>query len=138
MAPRPAALLGHLLVRDDGGHVVYESRLELSRLILADFDAGTVGITAQPFLLEQEGRRHIPDFLLVDAAGLVTVVNVKPAERLARPKVDRYTLDRSIRGLERAVGGVLLQRSSPSQPHALTALGQALLAQVEREFASTA
>lgn len=70
-----------------GGHVVYESRLELSRLILADFDAGTVAIAAQPFLLEQEGRRHIPDFLLVDAAGLVTVVNVKPAERLARPKV---------------------------------------------------
>lgn len=51
---------------------------------------------------------------------------------------DRYTLDRSIRGLERAVGGVLLQRSSPSQPHAVTALGQALLAQVERELASTA
>ncbi len=70
-----------------GSHVVYESRLELSRLILADFDARTVAIAAQPFLLDQDGRRHIPDFLFLDATGLVTVVNVKPAERLGRPKV---------------------------------------------------
>ncbi|MDT3446421.1 TnsA-like heteromeric transposase endonuclease subunit [Pseudofrankia sp. BMG5.37] len=73
------------------GHVVYESRLELSRLLLADFDPSVVGIAAQPFCLAaQVGdrvRRHVPDFLLVDAAGLVTVVNVKPAEQLARPKV---------------------------------------------------
>lgn len=70
-----------------GGHVVYESRLELSRLILADFDPRTVRIAAQPFLVEQAGRRHVPDFLLVDVEGIVTVVNVKPAERLATPKV---------------------------------------------------
>jgi len=70
-----------------GGHVAYESRLELSRLILADFDPGTVRIVAQPFLLEHDGRRHVPDFLLVDVDGIVTIVNVKPAERLARPKV---------------------------------------------------
>lgn len=48
---------------------------------------------------------------------------------------DRYTLDRSIRGLEKAVGGMLLQRSSPSQPHALTALGQMLLSQVGSQLA---
>jgi hypothetical protein len=70
-----------------GGHVVYESRLELARLILADFDPGVVSITAQPFLLEHEGRRHVPDFLLGHDSGLLTVVNVKPAERLDRPKV---------------------------------------------------
>jgi hypothetical protein len=73
------------------GHVVYESRLELARLILADFDPLTVGIAAQPFLIEAratEGtRRHVPDFLLVDTEGLVTVVNVKPSDRLADPKV---------------------------------------------------
>ncbi|MEA2686080.1 MAG: hypothetical protein QOE93_1275, partial [Actinomycetota bacterium] len=68
-------------------HVVYESRLELSRLILADFDPTTVGIVAQPFLIEHDGRRHIPDFLLVDVDGMVTVVNVKPAERLQERKV---------------------------------------------------
>lgn len=74
-----------------GSHVVYESRLELARLMLADFDPLTVGIAAQPFLIEagapDRTRRHVPDFLLVDTAGLVTVVNVKPADRLADPKV---------------------------------------------------
>ncbi|WP_200931457.1 TnsA-like heteromeric transposase endonuclease subunit [Parafrankia irregularis] len=73
------------------GHVVYESRLELARLLLADFDCSVVGIAAQPFCLtaEVDGRlrRHVPDFLLVDPGGLVTVVNVKPAEQLAREKV---------------------------------------------------
>jgi len=70
-----------------GTHVVYESRLELSRLILADFDPRTVGIAAQPFLVEHDGRRHVPDFLLIDVDGMVTVVNVKPAERLQERKV---------------------------------------------------
>ena len=73
------------------GHVVYESRLELARLIVADFDPLTVAIAAQPFLLEAQvsdgTRRHVPDFLLVDTGGLATVVNVKPAERLADPEV---------------------------------------------------
>ena len=32
-------------------------------------------------------RRHVPDFLLVDRDGGVTVVNVKPADQLAVPKV---------------------------------------------------
>ncbi|WP_050998422.1 TnsA-like heteromeric transposase endonuclease subunit [Saccharomonospora marina] len=74
-----------------GGHVVYESRLELARLLLADFDPRVVAIAAQPFCVTAESRgerrRHVPDFLLLDAEGAVTVVNVKPAEQLARPKV---------------------------------------------------
>ncbi|MFI0042600.1 hypothetical protein ACH4M7_06180 [Streptomyces sp. NPDC017249] len=36
-------------VRD---HVIYESRLELSRLLFADFDPSVRGILAQPFLLK--------------------------------------------------------------------------------------
>src|SRR5882672_232494 len=68
-----------------GGHVVYESRLELARLLLADFDSRVVAIAAQPFLLAADvgkrRRRHVPDFLLMNADGLVTVVNVKPAEQ---------------------------------------------------------
>jgi hypothetical protein len=73
-------------------HVVYERRLELARLLLADFDRQVEMIAAQPFLVTgpaQDGRarRHVPDFLLVDHSGLVTVVNVKPADRLADPKV---------------------------------------------------
>jgi hypothetical protein len=34
-------------------------------------------------------RRHVRDFLLVDRDSLVTVVNVKPADRLGDPKVAR-------------------------------------------------
>jgi hypothetical protein len=74
-----------------GGHVVYESRLELARLLLADFDPDVVGIFAQPFWLRarvgDRVRRHVPDFLLFMRRGTVRVVNVKPAERLADPKV---------------------------------------------------
>jgi hypothetical protein len=74
-----------------GGHVVYESRLELARLMLADFDPRVVTIAAQPFCvtaeIEDVGRRHVPDFLLLDVDGIVTVVNVKPADQLDRPKV---------------------------------------------------
>jgi hypothetical protein len=33
-------------------HVIYESRLELSRLLFADFDPLVRGIVAQPFLLK--------------------------------------------------------------------------------------
>lgn len=74
-----------------GGHVIYESRLELARLLLADFDPGVVAIAAQPFPRLAPGggrfRRHVPDFLLVHADQTVRVVNVKPASRLADPAV---------------------------------------------------
>lgn len=33
------------------GHIIYESRLELSRLLLADFDPAVKRIAAQPFLI---------------------------------------------------------------------------------------
>ena len=73
------------------GHVVYESRLELARLLLADFDQQVSVIAAQPFCVSADvggrKRRHVPDFLLIDVDGAVSVVNVKPAEQLAVPKV---------------------------------------------------
>ena len=70
-----------------GGHVVYESRLELARLLLADFDPDVVGIAAQPLLVRDAERRHVPDFLLCRADGSVLIVNVKPADRLGRGDV---------------------------------------------------
>ncbi len=72
-------------------HVPYESRLELARLLLADFDPKTDAIVSQPFLLEAtvdgKATRHVPDFFLVDSGGLATVVNVKPPHRLSDPAV---------------------------------------------------
>lgn len=70
-----------------GAHVVYESRLQLARLLLADFDREVVGIAAQPFLVREDGRRHIPDFLLSRADGSVLVVNVKPADGVHTTRV---------------------------------------------------
>lgn len=71
-------------------HVIYESRLELSRLLLADFDLSVRGIVAQPFLLKKvlEGKvhRHIPDYLLLTGQ-VPVVVDVKPLHRLSKPEV---------------------------------------------------
>jgi hypothetical protein len=82
---------GYYWSATSGGHVIYESRLELARLLLADFDPSVTAIAAQPFLLRAQvsGRvsRHVPDFLLVHADGTIQVVNVKPAARLADPAV---------------------------------------------------
>lgn len=78
-----------------GGHVIYESRLELSRLLFADFDADVRLILAQPFMLRARVngklRRHIPDYLFIGDSGPV-VVDVKPARRVADPKV-AFTFD---------------------------------------------
>lgn len=72
-------------------HVIYESRLELARLLLADADPDVVGIVAQPFLLIEDAvikpRRHVPDFFLEHRSGACTVVNVKPARKLNDAKV---------------------------------------------------
>ena len=74
-----------------GRLVVYESRLELARIMLADFDPSVAGIAAQPFLLtgadESRIRRHVPDLLLTGADGGVTVVDVKAPSRMADPGV---------------------------------------------------
>ncbi|MFB8415511.1 TnsA-like heteromeric transposase endonuclease subunit [Streptomyces albidoflavus] len=74
-----------------GGHVVYESRLELARLLLADFDPAVREIFAQPCRLVvrigDRVRHHVPDFLLAKGSGTVRVVNVKPAVRLQDPKI---------------------------------------------------
>ena len=63
-----------------GRLVVYESRLELARIMLADFDLAVAGLAAQPFLLAgADGsriRRHVPGLLLAGADGGVTVVDV--------------------------------------------------------------
>ncbi|UQB94820.2 TnsA-like heteromeric transposase endonuclease subunit [Mycobacterium intracellulare] len=71
-------------------HVIYESRLELANLLLADFDPGVLRIVAQPFVLrvEVDGqvRKHIPDYLL-DSAGEPVVVDVVRGGRMTESKV---------------------------------------------------
>ena len=77
-----------------GGHVPYESRLELSFLLFADREPGARAIYAQPFRLVAavggRTRRHVPDFLVEKGDGGLTVVDVKPRRRLGDDEV-RFT-----------------------------------------------
>jgi hypothetical protein len=86
-----AHLSGSYWTATTGGHVVYESRLELARLLLADFDPGVAGIWAQPCRLvavaNGRQRQHVPDFLFASPAGEVSMVNVKPAALLGDPTI---------------------------------------------------
>ncbi|HOB49690.1 MAG TPA: TnsA-like heteromeric transposase endonuclease subunit [Mycobacterium sp.] len=74
----------------ESGHVVYESLLELSRLLLADFDPAVRQIRAQPCLIRARVngkiRRHIPDYWLLTRDGPVLVA-VKPAALVTDPNV---------------------------------------------------
>lgn len=71
-------------------HVIYESRLELANLILADFDVTVHRIVAQPFRLTAEvdgqERRHILDYLWDSDEGPV-VVDVVRSERVTNPRM---------------------------------------------------
>ena len=71
-------------------HVIYESRLELANLLLADFDPKVDHIAAQPFQLsasiDDQERRHIPDYLWDTDDGPV-VVDVVRTERLTHPRI---------------------------------------------------
>ncbi|MBV9026165.1 MAG: TnsA-like heteromeric transposase endonuclease subunit [Streptomycetaceae bacterium] len=73
-----------------GDHVMYESRLELARLLFADFDPLVRHVAAQPFLVKAlvQGkiRKHIPDYLLMTREGPL-IVDVKPKRRLEKPEV---------------------------------------------------
>ena len=74
-----------------GGHVPYESRLELDRLWLADFDPTVTWFAAQPLWLSgrdgQVLRRHVPDVLVQRRDGSLVLVDVKPRRLTARPEV---------------------------------------------------
>lgn len=76
-------------------HVIYESRLELARLLLADYDTAVLQVIAQPFLLRARVNRrlgrHIPDYLLFTDT-VPIVVDVKPVDRLELEKI-RFTLE---------------------------------------------
>lgn len=72
------------------GHVIYESRLELANLLLADYDRGVREISAQPFLLrvavDGRVRSHTPDYLHSSDEGPI-VVDVVRRERMSNPKI---------------------------------------------------
>lgn len=89
----------------DGALVSYESRLELTRLRIADYDREVRGIRAQPFrmiFIDRQGklRRHVPDFALLRTDGSVLVVNVK-AEQILTVSKKRQVLEDAHHALQR-------------------------------------
>lgn len=75
--------------------VAYESRLELARIMLADFEPSVTAIAAQPFRLvgadRGRVRRHVPDVLLLTCDGGAVVVDVKAPHKRDDPEVRALT-----------------------------------------------
>ncbi|WP_159879066.1 TnsA endonuclease N-terminal domain-containing protein [Aquitalea denitrificans] len=71
--------------------VLYEELLERDFLHLCDFAPQVVNIQEQPFkfqyAMDNKLRRYTPDFALTMADGSILVVEVKPADTLAKPAV---------------------------------------------------
>ncbi|MGB5150312.1 MAG: TnsA-like heteromeric transposase endonuclease subunit [Mycobacterium sp.] len=72
-----------------GSHVIYESRLELARLLFADFDMSVRQIVARPFLLrasaDRKPRKHIPDYLWITGYHPCTPPRVPRSPMTTRP-----------------------------------------------------
>ena len=82
-------------------HIPYESLLEMNVLVMLDFDPAATNVFAQPFELifpDSEGSsgsskkkllRRVPDFLVRRSSGRDRVVDVKPAWRAEKSKIQR-------------------------------------------------
>lgn len=88
-------------------HVIYESRLELARLLFGNFGSAVNRIILQPFLIraniDKRVRKHVPDYFLLTDDGPV-VVDVKPSSQLDKPKVSSLSTGRG--GWSKGVDGV--------------------------------
>lgn len=106
---------------------------ELGRRLLAQADEHLGQHPATPVPLPEPLASALSSFC--GAKGLRRFTVAAGSDTLAVAAsvlgTDRYTVDRCIRRLENAAGGIFLRRSSPSRPHRLTDLGQALLSQLE-------
>jgi hypothetical protein len=102
----------------ESAHVIYESRLELSRLLLADFDPTVDRIFAQPLTIHawvgDRHRLHTPDYLLIRGAELVFVA-VKSLAQLDDPEVQE-TLE-WVRDVVEEQGWNFEVASEPTQPY---------------------
>ncbi|UEB24858.1 MULTISPECIES: TnsA-like heteromeric transposase endonuclease subunit [Mycobacterium avium complex (MAC)] len=102
----------------ESAHVIYESRLELSRVLLADFDPTVERIFAQPLTIHawvgERHRLHTPDYLLIRGAELVFVA-VKSVGQLDDPEVQE-TLE-WVRDAIEEQGWSFEVASEPTQPY---------------------
>ena len=77
-----------------GEHVRFESWVERDAVMLLDFDAEVVAVSAQPFWLswadERGTRRHAPDFFARLVDGSAVVIDVRPDERVRDEDVEVF------------------------------------------------
>jgi hypothetical protein len=85
-ALRAAQFPGAWWFATTGEHVRFESWVERDVLMLLDFDADVVAVSAQPFWLswvdERRKRRHAPDFFARRVDGSAVVIDVRPDDRV--------------------------------------------------------
>jgi hypothetical protein len=89
--PRPhvgqRSYSGRQWVATTGAHLWFESLLERTYLLEADWDVEVDRIAAQPLRISfpsGEGpRTHVPDFLVRRRDGTIELVNVRPASKVA-------------------------------------------------------
>ncbi|QEW04636.1 TnsA-like heteromeric transposase endonuclease subunit [Microbacterium lushaniae] len=81
--PRQRNYHGYYWMASTGSHVWHESLLERDSLTWLDHTGDIVAVAAQPMMLTaSDGTRHYPDFLALDASGVQTMYDVKPAARI--------------------------------------------------------
>ena len=95
--PRQRNLHGYYWMASTGRHIWHESLLERDMLMHLDHTAGVVAIASQPMrLTNADGVHHYPDFLALDARGIQTVYDVKPASRINEKALHQFEWTRSV------------------------------------------
>ena len=103
--------------------MIYESRLELCRLLYADFDVSVRHIVAQPCLLisrvKGAAHQHIPDYLLITKTGpLVVDVKARSMSRQAEAERDRrarvITADGELQASEKLAQAAEVMAENPA------------------------
>ena len=103
--------------------MIYESRLELCRLLYADFDVSVRHIVAQPCLLisrvKGAAHQHIPDYLLITKTGpLVVDVKARSMSRQAEAERERrarvITADGELQASEKLAQAAEVMAENPA------------------------
>lgn len=91
-----------------------ESRAERAVAMEIDFCGGYSGISSQPCQIAfADGRRHVPDFAVRHANGVLTIVDVRPTDRQNEKSNEVFALTSevlAISGVQHVVHGGLSER----------------------------
>lgn len=85
--PRSEAIAGLYFWNRTGQHVWFESQTEKDVLMWLDFEGDVLDVRSQPFVIcfsdeESPLAWHVPDFLLLHPNRDISVVDVRPPERI--------------------------------------------------------